>query len=844
MSEFEFTVIITTHNSELGISQTVDCLINQTLDFEKNCEIIIVDCISEDKTPELCSEYAKRYPNNIKFFQQDTVNFTQAKNFGIEQSRGSFITFLETHDYYSENTLKDILDFINKNDEADLITVPIFYYKNGTKEHYLNTKIKKTETVNLLKQPQYAEFLGFSTFFRNESAKGIEFADVENSNITFFSEILLNKPLLGICAKGEYYSSNIEEKIYPNDYFMIDSREFDEFENSNIDYLIGKTADKFSYVPQFMQFNLTNHLRWVLSVENSLEKIDLAKLTNSVKSIDDEVIVNTNLLENDLKIFLLLLKHDYDLDESLMEKLELNTIFIDNYDIVNNRLKVLASTINIRQREIDIFVNGVKINKRELRFPQKDLRTLGHKYASDYSIEAEIPLSTSEKFELEFAEGNKKMHIDFSRPCNFSKVVGYAKTKHYLSVLKEDKIVIGKKSTLKWIKEEIKSLINIIRTHERGFQKAIPFRLAYMLGYPFMKNKRIWFYMDRPNESDDNGLALFKYSVKQDDDVERYFILNSNNAEFGNIAKIGKILPYKSFKHRYYSLFAENIISSHPDNEIIYPFWGGYPFIAGLLKSNNIFLQHGILKDNISTWLNKSKMNLALFLVSSLREYDSIFEYPYNYDKEVVQMLGLPRYDTLENQKDKKQIILMPSWRRYLDHKSRELIKEHEFFRKFNSLINNERLIAKAKENNYEIIFRPHPKVYDFIDLFDENDYVKIDYEKVKYQTLFNNGSLLITDYSSVAFDFAYLYKPVLYYHYRSDYHFDLEESYFDYENMGFGEVTKTEDELVDLIIEYIENDCNIKEKYRQRIEKFFLFTDKNNCKRVHEKINEIPLKD
>lgn len=186
----------------------------------------------------------------------------------------------------------------------------------------------------------------------------------------------------------------------------------------------------------------------------------------------------------------------------------------------------------------------------------------------------------------------------------------------------------------------------------------------------------------------------------------------------------------------------------------------------------------------------------------------------------------------------------MPSWRRYLDHKSKEFVKEHEFFIKFNSLINNEKLIAKAKENNYEIIFRPHPKVYDFIDLFDENDYVKIDHDKVKYQTLFNNGSLLITDYSSVAFDFAYLFKPVLYYHYHTDYHFDLEESYFDYENMGFGEIAKAEEELVDLIIEYIENDCKIKEKYRQRIGEFFLFNDKNNCKRVHEKIKEIPLKD
>ena len=134
--------------------------------------------------------------------------------------------------------------------------------------------------------------------------------------------------------------------------------------------------------------------------------------------------------------------------------------------------------------------------------------------------------------------------------------------------------------------------------------------------------------------------------------------------------------------------------------------------------------------------------------------------------------------------------------------------------------------------------------MYPFIDLFKQNDYVEIDYERVKYQTLFNNGSVLITDYSSVAFDFAYLHKPVLYYHYGNDYHFDLSDSYYDYEKMGFGEIGKTETEIVDLIIEYMKNDCRIKEKYANRIDNFFLFTDKNNCKRVDEAIRKMPLKD
>jgi CDP-Glycerol:Poly(glycerophosphate) glycerophosphotransferase. len=61
---------------------------------------------------------------------------------------------------------------------------------------------------------------------------------------------------------------------------------------------------------------------------------------------------------------------------------------------------------------------------------------------------------------------------------------------------------------------------------------------------------------------------------------------------------------------------------------------------------------------------------------------------------------------------------------------------------------------------------------------------------------------------------------------------------------MGFGEVAQTEEELVNLIIEYIENDCKLKEEFRERIDAFFVYHDKNNCKRVYDRIKEIPLKD
>ena len=91
----------------------------------------------------------------------------------------------------------------------------------------------------------------------------------------------------------------------------------------------------------------------------------------------------------------------------------------------------------------------------------------------------------------------------------------------------------------------------------------------------------------------------------------------------------------------------------------------------------------------------------------------------------------------------------------------------------------------------------------------------------------------MITDYSSVFFDFAYLKKPIIYYQSSDDYHF--EEGYFDYETMGFGPVVKSEDELVDSIINYMKNDCIMEDSYKKRVDDFFKYTDRNNCKRVYE---------
>ena len=104
----------------------------------------------------------------------------------------------------------------------------------------------------------------------------------------------------------------------------------------------------------------------------------------------------------------------------------------------------------------------------------------------------------------------------------------------------------------------------------------------------------------------------------------------------------------------------------------------------------------------------------------------------------------------------------------------------------------------------------------------------------VVYRDMFAQNKLLVTDFSSVAFDFAYLRKPVLYVHFDTNHY---QEGYFDYERDGFGEVVYNLEDTVNKMIEYMTNECKLKEEYRVRIDNFFAFNDRNNCQRVYERI-------
>ena len=192
----------------------------------------------------------------------------------------------------------------------------------------------------------------------------------------------------------------------------------------------------------------------------------------------------------------------------------------------------------------------------------------------------------------------------------------------------------------------------------------------------------------------------------------------------------------------------------------------------------------------------------------------------------------------------------MPTWRSWLnakyarDKKQLEEFTENflnsKYYSAFQSLLNSSVLIEWLEKNQIHLYFYLHDYAQYFRKFYtttSKNIHIE-SIETSDVQELLIKGDLLITDYSSVCYDFAYMEKPVLYYQ------FDKEEfeyyqykagNHYSYENDGVGDICLNEGILIEKIFQYHNESYKMQKKYVRRVANFFKYRDKNNCTRIFE---------
>lgn len=367
-----------------------------------------------------------------------------------------------------------------------------------------------------------------------------------------------------------------------------------------------------------------------------------------------------------------------------------------------------------------------------------------------------------------------------------------------------------------------------------------------------MFSRDIWVITEYEELARDNGYWLFKYIRENFREKKVYYPIKKDCFDYNKIHNLGNDIQFGSFKH--YCLFWS--ANKYIGTTKCY----GFPYRRicedlvqwKLHGFKYVFLNHGFTR-GYSSIVDANETRYDLLVTCSKLDREIIIKE--NYQREnVVKLLGYPRHDALNNELlDDKQVLIMPTWRNWLDirgkkgnEKKRILGKffKSKYYTAYKSLLNNKLLLDYAEANDLKIVFYLHEYAQEYTRYFKSQDSSVVIASNKNYdvQKLLKSSKLLITDYSSVCYDFAYMYKPMIYYQ------FDVEEfeksqysegRYYSYIENGFGPIVHNEKDLLKYVFDILD-EGRISPFYKERVEDFFCYRDKDNCKRVYKAICEL----
>lgn len=879
--KFKFSIIVPIYNVEEYLRETIESVVNQTIGFEENIQLILVNDGSPDNSESICLEYKEKYPDNIVYIKQKNGGVSSARNNGMKYMEGEYINFLDSDDLWHSNALEKVYSFFELHkDEIDVVATRLEFFdaKSGF-GHPLNFKFNKNCIVDLWEEPYMVQMHNSSCIIKRESIHTKFSTSLIYSEDSFFvNEIILEKMKLGLMSNVHYMyrkrinqSSAMDTSESKKAYYLNTIREFHK-------KILEISKEKYGKVPPYIQHCVMYDLQWRIKSrisDNLLNEKEFKEYEKEIryllKNIDNSIILSQNNLTDEQKIFALRIK-----DKNIISKMKYldGKILIDSREIysLQNKNMLTICFINIKASEVEI------IGKLNCPFPYDDYKVyiecngkrkqikFDEKFNPDnknglfeeifkyrpFVIREKINLNSLNNIQFFFKYKNEKetkVLVNFYTHGKLSRTNSLHYNKKGLTIYKKgETIKIEPYHITLALKMEFHLIAQLIK---RLKIKQLLYRLIYHLCNIF-KTKEIWLISDRISTANDNGMHFFKYVNSLNEKKKKfYFVIDKNCKDYLAMKKYGKVIAYNSFKYKIFFLLSNKIVSSQADEFLTNAFGKMNKYYRDLYNFDFVFLQHGIIKDDLSTWLNIYSKNIHMFVTSAQEEYDSIINGNYGFKYDVVKLTGLPRYDNLKND-PQKIIAIMPTWRQNISTKNdvvtgirqySKKFKESDYFSFYNKLINDKRLLNVMKKNGYKGIFVNHPShVANSVD-FNSNDIFLVNDGYADYQEIFKNASLMVSDFSSVPFDFAYLYKPVIYTQFDKETFFKSHtytKGYFDYEKNGFGPVLYDYENTVNEIIKYIENGCVIEKKYKERIDKFYKYHDKKNCERVYKEINKL----
>ncbi|MBP1326088.1 hypothetical protein JOF28_001320 [Leucobacter exalbidus] len=449
-------------------------------------------------------------------------------------------------------------------------------------------------------------------------------------------------------------------------------------------------------------------------------------------------------------------------------------------------------------------------------------------------------------FAVSRGDVRQALELDFERTTSKLTAAPSSYWKIGPAILKNrgDHIEVKPASKMNLLRAELGLLRSLTFSKDRVKRAAAVLRVLYFISRPVTKRQRHWVYYDRVIVAGDNGEYAYRFAKEQHDGVKKHYVLKDGTADAARFAREGvDYLSHKSLKHRLIFLNTELVFATHLNPPIRNAFSWNEQYFRDLFNFKLVYINHGLVVDRLDYVLNRNVVNADRMCVVSSMERQNLLAPEYGYGPAQVVETGFARYDGLKSA-PRRRLLLAPTWRTYLSvsqhadngSKRNKDFLESNYYRVYNGVINNPRLINALEKYDFELVYLLHPATNSQKKDFEvRSDRVSVlqSGEEAGYEDEMNAADLMITDYSGVQFDFAQMLKPVIYYHHSSiPPHY--EQSSFDYSVHGFGPIATDEEALVDEVLVQLERGIAMEQEYEAKAHNFFTHIDQENSHRIY----------
>ena len=256
MKKWKIAVVIPVYNVENYLEETIESVVNQTIGFRENIQLILVNDESPDNSGAICEAYEKKYPENTIYVKQKNAGVSSARNRGLEYVNAEYVNFLDSDDVWELAALEKGVNALERNTDVDVVDFRRQYFEATKSYHMLDYRFKEgSRTIDIFETPENFLVHCTAAVIRTEAIADIRFDESLriSEDTKFIYELVLKKGKYYVIADSKYMyrkrmaetsaiQTSLQKKYYYNE----------TVEKAHL-YLINRSIEQFGEVIPFVQ---------------------------------------------------------------------------------------------------------------------------------------------------------------------------------------------------------------------------------------------------------------------------------------------------------------------------------------------------------------------------------------------------------------------------------------------------------------------------------------------------------------------------------------------------------------------------------------------------------------